>query len=297
MNPALPDATGANAAQPAPLDPLAPLRAQLAARHAACAVRWVAQTGSTNADLLAAARTGQLDSPTLLATARQTAGRGRQGRAWQDDARSSVLCSLAWPFAPQRDITALSLASGVWLAQALHALGAAGVRLKWPNDLLLPVTRSPAESPASPAADGGMRGWGKLGGVLVEVADTAQARWAVIGFGVNLRTPAGLPQATGLDAAGLHLSRGQALAALLPALLDGLQAGPRALAAALAQWNALHAWAGQPVCVHDRGQTLFCGTALGLAADGALRVRTAHGERLVRSADVSLRLQAAHAAQ
>lgn len=291
MNPAAPPDTITTAVPPpADADPLAPLRAQLAARHTACAVRWVAQTGSTNADLLAAARARQLDAPTLLATARQTAGRGRQGRAWLDDAHGSVLCSLAWPFAPQRDIGAMSLAVGVWLTQALHALGATGVRLKWPNDLLLPL-------PHAPAPPGGLHGWGKLGGVLVEVADTAQARWAVIGFGLNLRAPAGLPGAVGLDAAGLHLSRGQALATLVPALLDGLQSGPRALAAALAQWDALHAWTGLPVCVSDHGQTLFCGTALGLAGDGALRVRTAQGERQVRSADVSLRLQAADAAQ
>ena len=35
---------------------------------------------------------------------------------------------------------------------------------------------------------------------------------------------------------------------------------------------------------------LVAGIALGLAADGALRVQTPQGEREVRSADVSLRL-------
>ena len=43
-----------------PSDPLAPLRAQLAASHPACDVRWIARTGSTNADLLAEARAGRL---------------------------------------------------------------------------------------------------------------------------------------------------------------------------------------------------------------------------------------------
>ncbi|MGC8509198.1 MAG: biotin--[acetyl-CoA-carboxylase] ligase, partial [Thiomonas sp.] len=199
-------------------DPLGPLRAQLAHTHPACAVRWVERTGSTNADLLAAARFGQLDSPTLLATRQQTAGRGRQGRVWLDDAQTSVLCSVAWPFAPQHDIRALSLAVGVWLTQALHALGASSVRLKWPNDLLLPVQGN----------------WRKLGGVLVEMADTATTRWVVIGFGLNLRSPPGQTQATGLDAAGLTLDRGAALAALAPALLDGLQGGLRQRDAALA---------------------------------------------------------------
>lgn len=269
-------------------DLLGPLRAQLAQTHPACAVRWADSTGSTNADLLHAARAGLLDSPTLLAAGRQTAGRGRQGRAWADDAYTSVLCSLAWPFPPpglpaaaQRNLGPLSLAVGVWLAQALHALGATTVRLKWPNDLLLP----------SPD------GWHKLGGILVEIADTAQARWAVIGFGLNLRTPPDQPQAAGLDAAGLFLDRAQVLGALLPALLNGLQTSAKHLDATLTQWNALHAWAGQTVSIQDRGQTLFSGTALGIAPDGALRVRTPQGERRVLSADVSLRLARADAAK
>ncbi len=284
-------------------DPLAPLRTRLAARYPACDVRWIARTGSTNADLLAEARAGRLDGPTLLATGEQTAGRGRQGRVWADDAQSSVLCSLAWPDPRKREPGPLSLAVGVWLARALHALGASQVRLKWPNDLLLP------------AADGA-GGWRKLGGILVEMADTPQARWAVIGFGLNLRAPAGQSQAAGLDSAGLDLQRSAVLAVLVPALLDGLQqaarvsqgnAGPpqvslppgparerpegaAPLAATLAQWDALHAWNGQRVSVQDRGQTLFSGTALGIAPDGALRVGTPEGERRVLSADVSLRL-------
>ena len=263
-------------------DPLAPLRAQLAASHLACEARWTSVTGSTNADLLADIRAGRLDGPTLLATAEQTAGRGRQGRAWADDAQSSVLCSLAWPDARRRDPGPLSLAVGVWLAQALHGLGASQVRLKWPNDLLLP------------AADG-THGWRKLGGILVELADMPHARWAVIGFGLNLRAPTGQPQAAGLDSIGLHLGRDGVLAALAPALLKGLEStacnGSAApLAHTLAQWDALHAWAGATVMVQDRGQTLFSGVALGLAPDGALRVRTPEGERRALSADVSLRL-------
>lgn len=294
MNPAPPSppSTGAEDFSPLPtrgegrggepVDPLAPLRAQLASTHPACTVKWTDSTGSTNADLLAAARAGQLDSPTLLCAGSQTAGRGRQGRVWADDAQTSVLCSLAWPFAPRQDIAALSLAVGVWLAQALHPLGAPEVRLKWPNDLLLPVQDD----------------WRKLGGVLVDLADTPAARWAIIGFGLNLRTPpvpqqpTGL-QAAGLDAAGLLLSRSQTLAALVPALLAGLHGGARQLAAALTQWNTLHAWSGQPVLVQDRGQTLFAGIALGIAPDGTLRVDTPQGERRVRSADVSLRLSRA----
>jgi BirA family biotin operon repressor/biotin-[acetyl-CoA-carboxylase] ligase len=261
---------------PSDTDPLAPLRAALP-RPASCALGWVESTGSTNADLLQAAKTGALSGPTLLAAARQTSGRGRRGRHWHDDA-GSVLCSVAWPFAPRQDIAPLSLAVGVWLAQALQALGATTIRLKWPNDLLLPAADTAS-------------GWRKLGGVLIEVADTADARWAVIGFGINLRSPADQPDAAGLATAGVDADRGAVLAASVPALLDGLAGySANGFGPTLDQWNRLHAWAGQTVAAHDAGQVLFSGTALGLAADGALRVQTPQGEREVRSADVSLRL-------
>lgn len=262
-------------------DPAQLLRERVATACPGCVVRWVDRTGSTNADLLAAARAGALAGPTLLAAGSQTAGRGRQGRPWRDQPGAAVLCSIAWPHPPQQPLGPLSLAVGVWLAQALHALGAPAVRLKWPNDLLLPVGD----------------GWGKLGGVLVEVADTPAARWAVVGFGVNLRPPPETAAAAsralppcGLDAAGVWPSLAAALACLAGAVLDGLRAGDRA--AALARWPALHAWAGQPVSAMEGGQVLASGVAAGLAPDGALLLQTADGFRALRSGDVSLRLGA-----
>lgn len=265
-------------------DPTGPLRERAATAWPGCAVRWVEQTGSTNADLLAAARAGDLTGPTVLATGNQTAGRGRQGRPWRDQPGAAVLCSIAWPHPRQHALGPLSLAAGVWLAQALRALGAPAVRLKWPNDLLLPAGE----------------GWCKLGGVLVEVADTPAARWAVIGFGINLRAPqppnhppvtavpTGALPPCGLDAAGAQPPLLLALDRLAGAVLEGLHAGD--LAAALARWPALHAWAGQPVVALERGQVLASGIAAGIAPDGALLLQTADGLRAVRSADVSLRL-------
>ena len=267
-------------------DPLQGLRALTAVAETACNLWWVGDTGSTNADLLAAAKSGALQGPTLLAAGAQTAGRGRQGRPWHDVVGGSVLCSIAWPFAPRATLGPLSLAVGVWLAEALHTMGAPDARLKWPNDLLLP-----RDDPAQP--------WAKLGGVLVEVADTAQARWAVVGFGINLRTPrdtqsGGLPP-TGLDAAHLDLPLAVALPALAGPMLAGLQqvGAAQDLKPVLARWAILHAWSDQPVAAVEHGKTVLTGIARGLAPDGALLVETASGTHPVHSADVSLRLHAA----
>src|SRR3954471_1030166 len=110
------------------------------------AIEVVAETGSTNADLLA--RIDGLVTPVLLVAEWQTAGRGRAGRNWQSEAGTGLTFSLAWKFQrPLAELTGLPLAVGVALAEVL-ALFQVPVQLKWPNDVL---------------KDGG-----KLAGVLIE---------------------------------------------------------------------------------------------------------------------------------
>ena len=89
----------------------------------------------------------------------QTAGRGRLDHRWEAPPGTALLVSFV--LAPN---PLLSLAAGVAAAEAC----ARGVRLKWPNDLLL-------------------KG-GKVGGVLVEATPIK----AVCGIGINLTwAPAG----------------------------------------------------------------------------------------------------------
>ncbi|MDE2254190.1 MAG: biotin--[acetyl-CoA-carboxylase] ligase [Betaproteobacteria bacterium] len=253
------------------------LEAELAAQNLACSVRWMEQTSSTNADLLQHVRAGRgAVSPQLLVAGHQTAGRGRQARVWQD-AGNSLLTSLAWPFAPGAAIAGLSVAVGVWLTQCLHGLGSPEARLKWPNDVLLHGR--------------------KLAGVLVELADTPQARWAVIGIGLNLRTPPDLPHATGLDAVGSNPpDRWDVLRRLAPALLAGLPTYAHSgLAPWIDAWNHLHAWTGQAVAILDQGETRHTGIARGVDDSGCLLLETPQGLRRVSSGDVSLRLAGAGA--
>ena len=83
----------------------------------------------------------------------QTAGRGRLEHRWEAPPGTALLVSFVLPPNPL-----LSLAAGVAAAEACDQ----GVRLKWPNDLLL--------------------GGRKVGGILVEVAGVK----AVCGIGINL---------------------------------------------------------------------------------------------------------------
>ena len=96
----------------------------------------VREIGSTNTVALALAG---LDAPegSVVVADYQTAGRGRQGRAWLAPPDTALLVSiLLRPTGPAERIPQLSLVAGVAVREAL-ALAGVETRLKWPNDILL----------------------------------------------------------------------------------------------------------------------------------------------------------------
>ena len=257
-------------------------QSRIAALREACAqqvaVAVVAETGSTNANLLA--RPEKLSSPLLLAAETQSAGRGRAGRNWHSAPGATLTFSLAWRFErPLQSLLGLPLAVGVALAEALAALDV-HVALKWPNDVL--------------------KGGKKLAGILIESApakDAPQpAGWAVIGIGLNLAVPDHLETTIGhavADAPWLaRMDRSQLLAALLNALAEVLtQFEAGGFKAFMPHWKRLHAHGGQMVRVRDHGQLLQEGRAAGADASGCLLLDTAAGRIAIVAGDVSLRLK------
>lgn len=243
-------------------------------------VAWT--TDSTNTRLLEAA-TPPEGTQVLLAE-RQTGGRGRRGRNWASPLAAHLYLSLARHFSGGlARLGGLSLVAGIAVAEALHALGFEDVRLKWPNDL---VVHDRA----------GLR---KLGGLLVEGGgEHAGPVRAVLGIGLNVRMPAATAAAIDqpwCDLAGLGptVSRNAIAATLLAHLLPALETFDReGLAAFLPRYAALDALAGQRVRLHLPGGECDA-TALGLADDGALRVRIDDGgERVLHSGEVSVRMGA-----
>ncbi|RZA16443.1 MAG: hypothetical protein EOP93_15205, partial [Lysobacteraceae bacterium] len=126
--------------------------------------------------------------------------------------------------------------------------------------------------------------------------EAAGAVRAVIGLGVNVRMPAAL--AATIDQPWIDLvsmssqanSRNAVVAILLSHLLPALrQFDAEGLPPFLPRYTALDALAGRALRVHCSGSP-WPATALGIAADGALRVRDSDGrERQVHAGDVSVR--------
>jgi BirA family transcriptional regulator, biotin operon repressor / biotin---[acetyl-CoA-carboxylase] ligase len=269
-----------------PVELLSVTALRRAAGAAGCALpddmKVVFELGSTNA-VLHAAPAPSPGAPHLLFAELQTAGRGRRGREWLAPFGSGLTFSIAWSFAEwPADLSALGLALGVCVVDALRALGAVEVALKWPNDIV--------------------HGHAKLGGLLLQMRSEAGGPACVVaGLGLNLDLPAharsvlaapGATPVTDLAHAcdGPLPGRVEVAARVAGSMLQGLQqfagAGFAPFADDWARFDSLRD-ARVTVLRHDGALE---GIARGADSDGALRVETAAGmlER-VHAGDVSLR--------
>ncbi|MCG5512193.1 biotin--[acetyl-CoA-carboxylase] ligase [Ectothiorhodospira shaposhnikovii] len=232
------------------------------------------QVDSTNTRLEQMRRQGMAPPMACLADI-QWAGRGRRGRQWLMPPGAGLPLSILWSIRhwPAPDPT-ITLAAGVVVIRVLEALGARGLSLKWPNDILVHGR--------------------KLGGILVEGHAQAGAGVdLILGLGLNLRLPRDLPidqpygdlRDAGLD---LDVSRNVLAARLLEALTDMLATYPEpGFAAYRTPWQAHDACAGRPVLI--RGARTLEGTGCGVDAGGRLQVLTAEGMVSVEAGEVSLR--------
>ncbi|MFI0447782.1 biotin--[acetyl-CoA-carboxylase] ligase [Actinomadura sp. 6N118] len=245
-------------------------------------VRVVPETGSTNADLMAAAREGAPEG-TVLATELQTAGRGRLGRQWTAPARSGLMFSmLLRPTVPIERLGWIPLLAGLSAASAVrrmtarveagdfgeaHGDVAVDVRLKWPNDLIV--------------------GERKLAGILAEKVDDA----LVVGVGLNVslhEEELPVPAATSLAIEGAPLSD---RATLLRAILRHFEGwyrewtelgGDPEKSGLRTAYKELCATLGRTVRVDLPGDETLSGVAGDVDGSGRLVV----GDRAVSAGDV-----------
>jgi BirA family biotin operon repressor/biotin-[acetyl-CoA-carboxylase] ligase len=207
-------------------------------------------TDSTNerAKRLAA---GGAPHGTLVTADEQSAGRGRQGRAWTAEAGHALLMSLLLRGLGREDAL-LPLVAAVAVCEACEETAGVSCAIKWPNDVWI--------------------GGRKVSGILVE--GRPQEGWAVLGVGVNVSTP-GFPDELAETATSLALAAPHAppLDAVLDALLRSLDLLLSAPAAqVLDGWRERDALRDTPV-VWNGGR----GRGAGITDTGALRVETDAG--------------------
>lgn len=196
---------------------------------------------------------------TLVTAAAQTAGHGRQGRAWVTPPGRALACSLVLRDPPRL----LPMLAALAIADTADRLDTNGrtAAIKWPNDVLL---------------DGR-----KVAGILAE--GRPQEGWVVLGIGLNVAVDDFPPElrtiATSLGCEPTQLE--PALALLLERLEHWLATPPEQ---AMDAYRTRDALAGNEISWNGGH-----GTAIGIANDGRLRVKPVDGdEELLDAGEVHL---------
>ena len=259
------------------IDPVR-LQALLGAARGRFDVDALLECASTSSVLLERAILGA-PAGSVLVSDRQTAGRGRRGRRWLSSPESSLTFSLLWRFdGGVERLAGLSLAVGIAVQRALTLLGAPGIKLKWPNDLLFSDA--------------------KLCGILIELQSEGQRMLAVIGVGLNLELPSPDPGASDFAYPVAALAqtispvpdRHLVLASILielASVLDRLAAD--GFSALRDEWETCNAWQNRPVRLLRDGVIEKEGICRGVDLDGALLIESASGVERCLSGDLSLR--------
>jgi BirA family biotin operon repressor/biotin-[acetyl-CoA-carboxylase] ligase len=221
--------------------------------------------GSTNADALALARTGER-GPLWLVARVQTAGRGRRGRSWVSEP-GNLYATLLVTRIPKAALAAqLSFVAALAVHDAISEQApnlAMRLSLKWPNDVLC--------------------GGRKICGVLLEGESIAgDAATVAIGIGVNCtRHPAYTEYpATDLTALGAAVSSDMMFLSLSRTMLSRLNQwdSGAGFAAIRADWLARAEGLGTMIRVRVQGRDLT-GTFEALDERGYLLLQLANGAR------------------
>jgi BirA family transcriptional regulator, biotin operon repressor / biotin---[acetyl-CoA-carboxylase] ligase len=231
---------------------------------------------STNTELARQASEGAGEGLSIVAD-EQTAGRGRLQRAWSSPKGAGLYFSILlrptiapenWPLI----VFVAALAVGDALSEACDV----NTDIKWPNDLL--------------------SGERKICGILAESVETPTGRAVIVGIGINLTADAYPAELAGVATAVAEVSgrppeRETLLAALLRTLsrwysLLHEDEGPERIVAA---WASRSSYANGKSVQVTNGDEVWQGITRGVEADGALRLETTDGMKIVRAGDVSVR--------
>jgi BirA family transcriptional regulator, biotin operon repressor / biotin---[acetyl-CoA-carboxylase] ligase len=234
------------------------------------------EASSTNTEAFRYAAAGEA-GPLWIVARRQTQGRGRSGRQWASEPGNLYASLLQRLACPQSVVHQLSLAAGVAAIEAIESAAGqriSGLRLKWPNDVLIGEAKCAGILPESQSGGGGAE-------VVV-----------VIGIGINLAshpTDLGRP-ATDLAAHGVTVDPEAMLGALAVAMQRwlGIWDCGRGFPEVRTAWLANAGAVGESLTV-DTGRERIAGAFLDLDRSGALVLRDGLGtERKLTFGDVTL---------
>jgi BirA family biotin operon repressor/biotin-[acetyl-CoA-carboxylase] ligase len=238
-------------------------------------VEMLDEVGSTNDEAHRRAAAGAR-GPLWIATRRQTAGKGRSGRAWAEAGTGNVAATLLFmPGCTPARLAELSLVTGVATHDAIaSALAHSGARieLKWPNDVLI--------------------NGAKVSGILIESATYDAAVVSLIGIGINVASAPNVADraVTFLAGSGCLLDADAVLELLVARMARWLAVWQAADGFDLirAAWAERATALGLPLEIKTQ-EGPVAGAFAGLDRDGALLIDLPHvGRRRFTFGDVSV---------
>ncbi len=227
---------------------------------------------STNSEAARQAKLGAPEGLCVIAK-EQTAGRGRLGRKWHSQKGSGLYFSIVLrPQLAVEEMPLITLMAGVAVFDMLCEFGLKP-DIKWVNDIHI---------------DGR-----KIAGILAETVESSQGTAVIVGIGINLTSdgisPDIAPAATSIkNEAGVAVSSADAAEALTKYLtyFYGVLSENGGPAATAAEWTRRSSYAsGKNVRVMLEDETIY-GITAGIMPNGALRVETASGIRVIQAGDV-----------
>jgi BirA family transcriptional regulator, biotin operon repressor / biotin---[acetyl-CoA-carboxylase] ligase len=216
---------------------------------------------STNTEAAKQARQGAAEGVCVVAK-EQTAGKGRQGRAWTSTKGAGVYMSLILrPRLDPAHLSLITLAAAVAVYEVLLKGFLIRPDIKWPNDILV---------------DGK-----KICGILAEAVETPAGLAVILGLGINLDPPSD-NNATGIRGeTSFRTTRDEVLGAVLNEFKTTHELLQRSPASIIELWSERSSYAtGSTVRITLSDGTVH-GVTDGLEPSGALRVKLSDGSTTV----------------
>lgn len=204
----------------------------------------------------------------VILAGRQTAGRGRLGRAWQDTGDHGVAMTVVLKAdRPERMAVVTAVATAFAIMTALKVCPGSrhpAIGIKWPNDI--------------------MAGARKVAGILVEVVGDR----ALVGIGINVSQPSWPPELAGravsLRQLGFLIERVMLIDLVLQGLLGWSSDRDELLAARFQEFDVMQGG----VATFRSGGVELRGTVLRIDPMRGLAVRTDQGEVWLPAATTSV---------
>jgi BirA family biotin operon repressor/biotin-[acetyl-CoA-carboxylase] ligase len=223
--------------------------------------------------------TDVVHAPWVVLAERQSAGRGRRGRAWLSPFAGNIYFSMLWRFNQvNANFIGLSLVVGVAVCRLLAHLGVEQLGLKWPNDVLCQGK--------------------KLCGILIEMRGETNGPYdAVIGIGLNLTMPEAVgrlidqPWITLQQVSATMPARNRLAAQLTDVMLETMpEFEAHGLHPFLEEWKRLDLFRDQHVTL-QLGDNEIQGIERGVDEQGALLIEYNGKLQRFYSGEISLRMQ------